>query len=82
VNQNQEQKIRILLKIHNKAAYDQAVQDMFDPRVSDVSEVLQGRGLSAVRTENSYSVDKPDTKSTADEPGRNAHLTGERCPVY
>lgn len=55
---------------------------MFDPRVSDVSEVLQGRGLSAVRTENSYSVDKPDTRSTANEAGRNAHLTGKRCPVY
>jgi hypothetical protein len=51
VNQNQEQKITILLKIHNKASYDQAVQDMYDPRVSDVSEVLQGRGLSEVRTE-------------------------------
>jgi len=63
-NQNQEQKITILLKIHNKASYDQAVQDMYDPRVSDVSEVLQGRGLSEVRTEKSYSVDKPDTRST------------------
>ena len=63
-NQNQEQKITILLKIHNKASYDQAVQDMYDPRVSDVSEVLQGRGLSEVRTEKSYSVNKPDTRST------------------
>jgi hypothetical protein len=45
VNQNQEQKIRILLKIHNMASYDQAVQDMYDPRFCDVSEVLQGRGF-------------------------------------
>jgi hypothetical protein len=82
VNQNQEQKITILLKIHNKASYDQAVQDMYDPRVCDVSEVLQGRGLSEVRTEKSYSVNKADTRSTANEAGRNAHLTGERSPVY
>jgi hypothetical protein len=82
VNQNQEQKIRILLKIHNKASYDQAVQDMYDPRVGDVSEVLQGRGLSEVRTEKSYGVNKPDTRSTANEAGGNAHLTGERSPVY
>jgi hypothetical protein len=27
VNQNQEQKITILLKIHKKASYDQAVQE-------------------------------------------------------
>ena len=82
VNQNQEQKITILLKIHNMAAYDQAVQDMCDPRVCDVSEVLQGRGLSEVRTEKSYSVNKPDTRSTANEAARNAHLTGERSLVY
>jgi hypothetical protein len=82
VNQNQEQKITILLKIHNKASYDQAVQDMYDPRVCDVSEVLQGRGLSEVRTEKSHTVNKADTKSTANEAGRNAHLTGERSPVY
>jgi hypothetical protein len=82
VNQNQEQKITILLKIHNKASYDQAVQDMYDPRVCDVSEVLQGHGLSEVRTEKSYSVNKADTRSTANEAGRNAHLTGERSPVY
>jgi hypothetical protein len=69
VNQNQEQKITILLKIHNKASYDQAVQDMYDRRVCDVSEVLQGRGLSEVRTEKSYSVKKPDTRSTANEAG-------------
>ena len=31
VNQNQEQKITILLKIHNKASYDQAVHNMYDP---------------------------------------------------
>ena len=63
VNQNQEQKIRIFLKTHNQASYDQAVQDMSDPRVSDVSEILQGRGLSEVRTEKSYIVNKPDTRS-------------------
>lgn len=63
-------------------ANDQAVQDMYDPRVRDVSEVLQGRGLSEVRTEKTYSVNKPDTRPTANEAGRNAHLTGERSPVY
>jgi hypothetical protein len=31
VNQNQEQKITILLTIHNKASNDQAVQDMYGP---------------------------------------------------
>jgi hypothetical protein len=63
-------------------SYDQAVQDMYDPGVSDVSEVLQGRGLSDVRTEKTYSVNKPDIRSTANEAGRNAHVTGERSPVY
>jgi hypothetical protein len=82
VNQNQEQKITILLKIHNKASYDQAVQDIYDPRVSNVSEVLQGRGLSEVRTEKGCSVNKPDTRSTANEAGRSAHLAAERSPVY
>jgi hypothetical protein len=82
VNQNQEQKITILLKIHSKLSYDQAVEDMYDSRVCDVSELLQGRGLSEVRTEKSYSVNKVDTRSTANEAGRNAHLTGERSPVY
>jgi hypothetical protein len=81
VNQNQEQKITILPKIHDKATYDQAVQDMYDPRVCDVSEVLQGHGLSEVRTEKSYSVNKPDTRSTVNEAGHNAHLTGESSPV-
>jgi hypothetical protein len=46
VNQNKEQKITTRLKIHNKASYDQAVQDVYDPSVCDVSEVLQGRRLS------------------------------------
>jgi hypothetical protein len=52
------------------------------PRVCEVSEVLKGCGLSEIRTEKSYSVNKPDTRSTANEAGRNAHLTGERSPVY
>jgi hypothetical protein len=38
------------------------------------------RGLSEVRTEKSYSVNKSDTRSTANEAGRNAQLTGERSP--
>jgi hypothetical protein len=63
VNQSQEQKITILLKIHNQASYGQAEQDMYDPGVCDVSGVLQGRGLSEVRTEKRYSVHKPDTRS-------------------
>jgi hypothetical protein len=83
VNQNQEQKITILLKIHNKASYDQAVQDMYDPRVCDVSEVLQGRGLSEVRKEKRRAAASTNrTRWTANEAGRNAHSTGERSPVY
>jgi hypothetical protein len=36
---------------------------MYDPRVCGISEVLQGRGLSEVRTEKSYLGNKPDTRS-------------------
>jgi hypothetical protein len=30
----------------------------------------------------SYSLDRPDTRSTANETDRNVHLTGERSAVY
>jgi hypothetical protein len=79
-NQNQEHKITILQKIHHQASYDQAVQDMYDPRVSDVSEVLQGRGLSELRTEKSYRVNQPDTRSTPNAAGRKCPLNRRKAP--
>jgi hypothetical protein len=81
VNQNQEQKITIVVKIRNKASYDRAVQDTYDPKVRDVSEVLQGRGLLkyAPRRATASTNRTPDQLQMKRAAAR---LTGERSPVY
>jgi hypothetical protein len=81
VNQNQEQKITILLKIHNKASYDRAVQDMYDPGSAPFQKFFKDADfLKYAKRRAAASTNR--TRSTANEAGRNAHLTGERSPVY